>query len=105
MRRGKIGFLLLLAIPVAWVADRAAAADDGSELLGAWQGKSGAGGLQENWTIARDHGQWSVAGTFTKDGQEVGSFRGQDIRFDQGALRFRQEYVKKPQANWTDGNR
>lgn len=105
MRRSTFWFLLPMAIPAAWVADRAAAADDGSALFGAWLGQSGAGGLQETWTIARENGQWSVAGTFTKDGQEVGSFRSQDAKFAQGALSFRQEYVKKPQASWTDGNR
>lgn len=93
-------FLLI----VAGVLLSLAAAQPADELIGRWQGASGSGGFQESWTISRDKGQWGVVGTYTKDGKEAGSFRGKDVRFANGQLSFRQQYVKKPDPSWGDGN-
>ncbi len=97
--RWPFGLLLLAVLSVRTTA--AAPADD---LAGRWEGTSGAGGLQESWTISHDGLKWSVAGAYTRDGKEVGSFQGKDVKLAGGTLTFRQQYVKKPDASWSDGN-
>jgi hypothetical protein len=73
------------------------------ELLGSWEGQSGSGGFTEIWTIKKDDGKWSVKGIFKKGDEEVGAFHGQDYKYVNGALLFRQIYDKKPVSSWADG--
>jgi uncharacterized protein (TIGR03067 family) len=88
---------------VGWSAS-ARGADPAKDIVGTWEGRSGAGGLTEAWTIENDKGTWAVRGVFKKGDDEVGSFTGKNPRFAGGALTFVQEYVKKPVASWNDGS-
>jgi len=100
----RAGLFALLAVTLAVAAaPNAAARADGDELVGTWQGSNG--DLKETWTIAREKDTWTITGVFTsKDGGEAGSFKGTKVALDGKVLKFRQEYVRKPQANWSDGN-
>jgi hypothetical protein len=74
-----------------------------NDLIGTFTGQSGSGGLTEIWTIKKDDGKWSVKGIFKKDDKEVGSFHGQDYKYVNGVLLFKQIYDQKPVASWADG--
>jgi hypothetical protein len=74
-----------------------------NDLVGTFQGQSGSGGFTETWTIAKDGGKWSVKGMFKKDDKEVGAFHGQDYRYVNGVLLFKQIYDQKPVPSWADG--
>jgi uncharacterized protein (TIGR03067 family) len=79
-----------------------ARAEPGDELVGSWEGASG--NLKEIWTISRDKDVWAVVGAFKLGEREVGSFRGGNVKFTDGVLAFRQDYIRKPAANWRSGN-
>jgi hypothetical protein len=98
--------LLTLAVSLValgWQPPPARAAE-GGELVGTWEGTSGAGGFQEIWTIKTNKGEWSVNGVFKKGGKEAGAFHGKDYKYANGTLTFVQEYDKKPVDSWSDGN-
>jgi uncharacterized protein (TIGR03067 family) len=92
--------LVILALPAG---QSAPAAEDGSDLVGTWSGT--AGGFKELWTIQQDKGAWSVSGVFKSGEAVVGAFRGVDVQYNNGTLTFRQDYIRKPAANWPNGNR
>ena len=79
-------------------------AAEGDELVGTWEGTSGAGGFKEIWIVKQDKGQWSVVGMFRKDDREVGRFQGNNYKFANGVLTFRQQYLKKPDPSWSDAS-
>jgi predicted heme/steroid binding protein len=81
--------------------DRLATVD---QFGGAWQGMSSVGGFTETWQITIDKNKVIVLGRFEKDGMEVGSFQGRNVKFANGTLTFTQKYKQKPAANWSDGN-
>lgn len=102
MRTARFFTFLMVAAVLATGAPGSARADEGDELLGNWEGNSG--GFKETWTISRDKDAWSVVGTFKLGEREVGSFRGTNVKFVGGGLGFRQDLIRKPQANWRSGN-
>jgi uncharacterized protein (TIGR03067 family) len=103
MYRVRICALWIATVVVLVLHSDGARAEPGDELVGTWEGT--ANGMQEIWTIARDKkGAFSVTGLFQSNGKEVGSFKGGNVTLDKGILTFRQEYIMKPRANWTDGN-
>jgi hypothetical protein len=76
-------------------------AGDASEVLGTW--KADTAGMKEVWTFAKDSkGALSIRGTFTKDGKEVGSWKGISVRYFMRTLKFNQEFDKLPPA-WENG--
>jgi hypothetical protein len=85
------------------IAPKTGAAGKVNNLIGTFSGTSGVGGFTEIWTIAREEGKWSVKGVFKKDDKEVGSFHGQNYKYSNGVLIFRQVYDLKPVASWGDG--
>ena len=96
-------FFTFLMVPVVLaVFAGGARAEPGDELVGTWEGTSG--GYKETWTIARDKDAWSVVGSFKLGEREVGSFRGTNVKLAGGALGFRQDFIRKPAANWRSGN-
>jgi hypothetical protein len=78
---------------------------DDPEIVGTWQSQPNPGDFLEVWTIRADAGAWSVRGVFTRDGVEAGSFEGKECKYANGTLTFRQEYVRKPDATWSENNR
>jgi uncharacterized protein (TIGR03067 family) len=99
----RLAAISLGLVLVGWSAPTRGA-DPAKDIVGTWEGRSGAGGFTEVWTIEHDKGAWTVRGVFKKGDDEVGSFTGKNPRFAGGALTFVQEYVKKPVANWNDGS-
>jgi RNA polymerase sigma factor (sigma-70 family) len=101
-----------------------ARAGDGRELLGTWTGPSARAGFRETWTIQKDKAAveivldgyggekatsgsltlagFSVVGTVTRDGEEVGSFRGKSAHYFLRTLSFTQEFDKLP-PGWDNG--
>jgi uncharacterized protein (TIGR03067 family) len=100
MRNARFFTFLAAAVLATWAGS--ARADEGDELVGIWEGNSG--GYKETWTISRDKDTWTVVGSFKQGEREVGSFRGTGAKFVGGALGFRQDFIRKPQANWRNGN-
>jgi hypothetical protein len=80
-------------------------------LVGTWEGTSGVGGFAEVWTIENNNSQWSVTGTWARDGKKVGSFSGKDYEYKDGKLSFTQIINedpikdKDPKKNWKSGTK
>ena len=78
-------------------------AGDANEVVGTWSKITL--GMKEVWVIAKDkNGVLSVRGTFSKDGKELGSFKGVNVRYFKHVLCFNQEYIKLPSPNMTNGS-
>jgi uncharacterized protein (TIGR03067 family) len=95
-------FTFLMVIAVLAALPGATCAEPGDELVGTWEVASG--NLKEIWTISRDKDAWAVVGAFKLGEREVGSFRGANVKLSDGVLSFRQDYIRKPAANWRSGN-
>src|SRR5262245_19942432 len=79
----------------------AARAADGEELVGKWHGT--VDGHQETWTIKMEDGKWSVDITYVKNGKEVGSSSGKNLKFADGTLKLVQKLDKRPPGVvWVD---
>jgi uncharacterized protein (TIGR03067 family) len=95
----------LLAVVVGFfLSATTVGADPEKDIIGTWEGTSGAGGFKEIWTIERDKDGWSVRGVFKKGDDEVGAWVGKDPKFANGVLTCVQQYSKKPNPGWTEGN-
>ena len=72
------------------------------QCIGSWVGDSpGARSLKLELTIAKDGAAFSVVGRIFKEGQEVGSFKGTNVKVAKGAIEF-SEAVEKAPAEWND---
>ena len=103
MIRWTVAASLATVCVLGWRDLPAARAAEGDELIGTWEGMSGAGGFKETWTIKNDKGEWSVVGIFKKDGKEVGMFQGQNCKYTRGVLVYQQQFVTKPDPGWGNG--
>jgi hypothetical protein len=91
-----------LALALVLHPTAARAADDGSDLVGVWEGD--ADGYKQVWTIKNDKGAWSVSSVYLKKGKEGGSSVGKDIKLVGGSLVMTQKYDKMPRdVVWGDG--
>lgn len=94
---------LVLAIGLCLAGLPALCADErGDKLVGAWKSRTKVLGYDQLMTIANDNGQWSVKGTYEKDGAVAGSFVGENVHFAGGQLTYRSRYVKKPAGSWQE---
>jgi hypothetical protein len=91
--------VLFVAMLLALRAD-----DRGDRFVGTWKTKVKFGGHDQSVTIANDSGQWSVKGTYEKGGAVVGTFVGENVRFDGGQLMYHSRFVKKPVESWQDND-
>ncbi|HEX4610324.1 MAG TPA: hypothetical protein VH092_19195 [Urbifossiella sp.] len=77
-------------------------AGDASEVLGTWGAVTF--GMKEQWTIEKSgKGALSVQGTFSKDGQEIGNWKGVNVRYFMHTLWFNQQFDKLPTKTWVNG--
>ena len=94
----------LLFLGLAWLCGPARAAEPGDDLLGGWTAVTQPDGFVEHWTFKKDNkGEWSVRCVYEKGGREVGSFHGENVKFADGALTFKQKFDTKPNPIWSDG--
>jgi hypothetical protein len=85
---------------------RAADEDDEKKVLGLWM--TDCEGMKEGWKITKNKkGEWEVLGQYIdyKTANILGAFKGKDYEFKDGKLHFTQVWIRKPKANWTDGNK
>jgi hypothetical protein len=77
-------------------------AGDASEVLGTW--KADTFGMKETCTIEKDKkGALSIRGTFTKGDNEVGRWKGVNVRYFMRTLWFNQQFDKLPTKTWVNG--
>ena len=81
----------------------AARAADADPLVGSWQADHD--GYREVWTIAKDKDDYTVGGVFTKKGDEVGSFKGDNVQVADGKLTCTQNWLTKPDPTWADNTK
>ena len=90
--------ILALSILPALRAD-----ETSDKLLGSWKTKETFAGYDLRTTIAKDGGQWSIKGTFEKDGSVAGTFVGENIKVADNSLTYGFKHVKKPDGGaWQD---
>ncbi|HEV3260616.1 MAG TPA: hypothetical protein VG013_27420, partial [Gemmataceae bacterium] len=88
VRRTALIFLAVLL--VLWMPALAGvAADDkpaGDGFLGKWEKPEG--DILDVITISKNGDDWSISAVYLKDGKEVGSFTGKNVKFEKGALSY-----------------
>jgi hypothetical protein len=78
-------------------------ADEFSDkIVGTWKTRENFAGYDLRTTIANEGGQWSIKGTFEKDGTVAGTFVGEKVRVAGGSLTYWFKHVKKPDGMWQD---
>jgi len=70
--------------------------------IGTW--KADTFGMKETWTIEKDKkGALSIRGTFTKGDNEVGRWKGVNVRYFMRTLWFNQQFDNLPTKTWVNG--
>jgi hypothetical protein len=80
---------------------------EGHELVGDWwYDGTNSVGMLEKWTITKIRSTWSVTGRYyTGDGRRLlGTCTGRDYQFEDGMLKCKQIWSKKPDQNWPQGH-
>lgn len=99
MSHGKLASIVILGFVCA--AAPVLRADERSDrFVGAWKTTAKFAGYDQLLTIGNEGGQWSVRGSFQKDGAVVGAFLGEKVRFAGDALTYLTKYLKKPMESW-----
>src|SRR5438105_15888556 len=71
--------------------------DDFSDrIVGTWKTKENFAGYDLRTTVTKEGDQWSIKGTFEKDGSVAGTFVGEKVGAADGSLTFMFKVVKKP---------
>jgi hypothetical protein len=89
--------LVFIALASSWHAAAFAGGDD-EKIIGVWERDHEKEELEETWIIKKTKDKWSVSGTFFKRGQEVGNFKGKDVKYADDVLSFTQDYFKLPKG-------
>jgi hypothetical protein len=101
MSRTALAGFCALTLALTWQPAPLRAADDGSELVGVWEGQ--VDGYKEVWTLNNQSGRWSALGNYLKNGKQVGAAIGQNPKYADGVLTFTQKLVKTPaNVTWID---
>jgi len=95
-----LALVFILSFIGALSALRGEAASD--RFVGTWKTKENFAGYDLRTTIASEGGQWSIKGTFEKDGTVTGTFVGEKIRVADKSLTCWLKHVKKPDGTWQD---
>jgi hypothetical protein len=97
MPRASFLLIVLLALPLSWHST-VLAGDDDEKIIGTWERDHEKEELEETWIIKKTKDKWSVSGTFFKRGQEVGNFKGKDVKYADDTLSFTQDFFKLPKG-------
>jgi hypothetical protein len=72
-------------------------------LVGTFKGVVDGSGYLQLWTIKREDGGWVVKGVYKRDGVEVGTFVGTEVKFAGGELSFKKKFTRRPRTGeWPD---
>jgi len=69
-------------------------------FVGSWRGSSD--GHNQIWTIANEDGVWAVRVAYQRNGVEIGSAVGSEIKHADNTLTFKRKFVKKPGSDWKE---
>ena len=97
MPRASILLVLFLALPLSW-HPAAIAGNDDEKIIGTWERLHEKEELEETWVVKKTKGKWYVSGTYFQRGQEVGNFRGKDVKYADDTLSFTQDFFKLPKG-------
>ena len=97
----RVSYLLLVLLALASTSHTAAfAGGDDEKIVGVWERETGKGKdlMEETWVVKKTKDKWTVSGTIYNRGEEVGNFKGKDVKFKDGELSFTQDFFKLPKG-------
>lgn len=97
----RIPVVALAIVALVGVSAAVQSAGEGNRFVGVWKGRIET--YDEVWTVKHSDGVYSINGKFRKNGADVGSFIGTDIKEADGTLSFTRKFIKKPaNVSWQD---